>query len=128
MIRESKFILTHYPYAVDLSSFTPERDEDGARSGGAIDAVWFRRQKGINIAYIGLLWGDLNPPPTDAAELLARCRGGRDSIHLRRGRWDGTGYLGSVDPDVAAAHLEILRPMLEQYPAVPGGYDGWWRF
>jgi hypothetical protein len=25
-------------------------------------------------------------------------------------------------------HLKILRPMLANYPALPDGYDGWWRF
>jgi hypothetical protein len=29
---------------------------------------------------------------------------------------------------VIAKHLELLRPMLANYPALPGSYDGWWRF
>jgi hypothetical protein len=25
-------------------------------------------------------------------------------------------------------HLAVLRPMLENCPVIPDGYDGWWRF
>lgn len=35
---------------------------------------------------------------------------------------------GAQQPDVTEEHLALLRPMLANYPAVPDGYSGWWRF
>lgn len=126
MIREERFVLSHNPYAVDLSTFTPGRDEDGVQGGSAIDAVWFRRQQGATVAYIGLLWGRQNPTPVDAAEFLARHGGEREGGYFCHGRWDGVRYRGAREPEIAAAHLEILGPMLAAYPACPDDYEGWY--
>jgi hypothetical protein len=124
MIRMENLVLSRYPFAVNLATFTPGQGD--GRSASAIDAVWFRRQSGVTAAYIGMLWGVQDPPPADAAEFLARHGTERDRGHSCHGRWDGNRYRGSVDPDVAAAHLEILRPVLEQYPEIPPGFDGWY--
>lgn len=128
MIREESFVLSHRPYAVELDTFTPGADDEDAPGGSAIDTVWFRRYKGVTSAYIGYLWSIQHPRPADAAVFLARYGGDREHGYVCRGRWDGARYRGSSDPDVAAAHLEILRPMLENYPACPNSYCGWWRF
>lgn len=132
MIREDRFLISRRPYAIDLSSLrgnitlTP----NGRRPSyydGRINAVWFRRKQGVTAACIGTLWDLQDDEPTDGTEFLARHDDGRYGGDCE-GRWDGTGYWGAQEPEVIDQHLALLRPMLAAYPAVPEGYDGWWRF
>ena len=109
-------------YAVDLGSLRPDRGWWKA------DAVWFRRKDGITAACIGYLHDLQEPAPADAAEFLRRYTDGRNGGQCE-GRWDGEGYWGAYEaPEVMAEHLALLRPMLDTYPAIPTGYDGWWKF
>lgn len=132
MIREARFLISRRPYAVDLSSLrgTVNLTPQGRRPSyyeGRVDAVWFRRKQGVTVACIGTLWDLQDDEPADAVEFLARHDDGRYGGDCR-GRWDGTSYWGNVPLTVQEQHLEILRPMLAGYPAIPGGFDGWWRF
>ncbi|WP_030975190.1 hypothetical protein [Streptomyces sp. NRRL S-1824] len=120
MIREDRFLISRRPYAIDLASLI-----DGPVS--AVTAVWFRRKQGATVACIGNLWDTQRPTPKDVAEFLARHTDGRYGGTCE-GRWDGEHYWGAQKPDTIAEHLELLRPMLANYPAIPAGYDGWWRF
>jgi len=43
-------------------------------------------------------------------------------------RWDGVRYWGDEDVKEMQRFLGVLKPMLDAYPEVPAGYDGWWRF
>jgi len=130
VIREEDFVQSHGPYAVDLDSLQITGSFDGV--GGTwyqcrADAVWFRRRKGLTVACIGELRTSQQPRPADTAEFLERYTDGRYGGDCF-GRWDGTRYWGAQEPGIAAAHLALLRPMLERHPAIPAGYDGWWRF
>jgi hypothetical protein len=143
MIREGKFVLSHRPYAVDLASFhtIDPNNGDGLTAEPSewtwarIDAVWFRRRgtgygalkRMVTVACVGHLRDLQRPPPVDAADFLARHDDGRYGGDCE-GRWDGERYWGSQLPDIIEQHLELLRPMLAAYPAVPAAYDGWWRF
>lgn len=132
MIREARFLISRRPYAVDLSSLrgtvTPSpRGRRPSYYEGRVDAVWFRRRQGVTVACIGTLWDLQDDEPADAVEFLARHDDGRYGGDCA-GRWDGTSYWGNVPLTVQEQHLEILRPMLANYPAIPGGFDGWWRF
>lgn len=121
MRRETNHVMSHRPYAVDLS---------GLRTAGTharLDAVWYRRRKGVTVACIGHLWDHQRPAPQDAAEFLDRHDDGRYGGSCE-GRWDGERYWGAQEPDLIAVHLGLLRPMLADFPNVPEGYDGWWRF
>lgn len=122
MIREAEFVLSHRPYAVDLAGL-----KTTGHGRATLDAVWFRRRRGVTVACVGRLWDHQRPDPVDAAEFLTRHDDGRYGGDCL-GRWDGARYWGAQEPDVAARHLELLRPMLAAYPAAPAGYDGWWRF
>lgn len=121
MRRESRFVLSHRPYAVDLSGL----HVDGMRA--RLGAVWYRRRQRVTVACIGYLWDYQDATPRTAAEFLARHVDGRYGGTCE-GRWDGSRYWGAQEPDVIAQHLQILRPMLDAFPDVPDGYDGWWTF
>ena len=132
MISETRFLISRKPYAVDLTSLRGSRtDTPQGRNeyyfSGQVDAVWFRRRKGITVACIGTLWDLQHPEPADAVQFLTRHEDGRYGGDCT-GRWDGTGYWGHERPDIQEQHLAILRPMLANYPALPPLFDGWWTF
>ncbi|GHH57556.1 hypothetical protein [Lentzea cavernae] len=138
MIKMEKFLISKGPYAVDLASFNATWNETrwqgepppGAAKGSwhcTIRAVWFRRRRGETVASIGTLWKSFREAPVTALEFLEQHVDGRyggDAV----GRWDGDGYWGNVSLETQQEHLKILRPMLANYPAVPAGFDGWWKF
>lgn len=127
MIREDRFLISRKPYAVDLSSFRIKFYEEGKSGMASIDAVWFRRRRGETVACIGTLhtWEREEPTsPTSFLEAYTDGRYGGDCT----GRWDGESYWGNVTLEQQKQHLAILRPMLANFPALPDGYDGWWRF
>ncbi|QYN41144.1 hypothetical protein K1T35_48265 (plasmid) [Pseudonocardia sp. DSM 110487] len=130
MIREEKFRISRRPYAVDLSSMkiTPPSDGYGRSHRMRVDAAWFRRRSGFTVACVGQLWGYLGETePRDAAHALELHVDGRYGGDCH-GRWDGAGYWGMEQLEDIERHVALLRPMLENYPALPPGYDGWWRF
>jgi hypothetical protein len=117
-----KFAVSRPLYAVDLESY--RLSEQG---GSYINAVWFRRRKGVTAACAGQLWNYIRPRPQTAAEFLAEHtdnRYGGDCM----ARWDGSNCWSTVDEAQRAEFLRVLKPMLEAYPAVPEGFDGWWGF
>lgn len=136
MIKESKFVLSHKPFAIDLSTvrLTASRHgETGAWSlSGTCQAVWYRRKDGVTRACLGPLrlwaqWLREEPDLSGPEAMLGNKLDGRYGGDTQ-GRWDGTGYWGSEIPSVQRDHLVILRPMLGNYPCAPAGYDGWWTF
>jgi hypothetical protein len=132
VIRETRFAISHRPYAVDLTSLRGTRtDTPNGRNpyyfDGRVNAVWFRRKQGVTAACVGTLWDLQHPEPVDALQFLAQHEDGRYGGDCH-GRWDGERYWGAQEPEVMEQHLAVLRPMLAAYPALPDGYDGWWTF
>ncbi len=127
MIRENRFLLSRKQYAADLTSLTIEESQNEGYCWGHIDAVWYRRRRGVTVACIGELRDLQGSVPMDAVEFLERSTDGRYGGDCW-GRWDGENYWGAQRPDEIAAHLELLRPMLANYPQVPDGYSAWWTF
>ncbi|CAM4387608.1 hypothetical protein [Nocardiopsis rhodophaea] len=130
MHRETRFLISRRPYAVDLNSLrieTRTRYDGEPYYEGRINAVWYRRRKGVTYACIGTLWDIQHDLPRGGAEFLARHDDGRYGGDCH-GRWDGTRYWGAQVPEVTERHLLVLRPMLDHFPTVPEGYDGWWTF
>jgi hypothetical protein len=134
--RETRFVLSHRPYAVDLTSLRTKEHtrENGTHYySGTINAVWFRRRRAqgigdmLTVACVGTLWDYQDEQPADARAFLEAHDDGRYGGDCT-GRWDGTGYWGQQEPDRIAADLALLRPMLANYPFVPDGYEGWWVF
>ncbi|MFH8581609.1 hypothetical protein [Streptomyces zaomyceticus] len=130
MHRTDRFLISQKPYAVDLGSLQTARKErqDGSSFYfGRINAVWFRRKQGANVACIGSLWGFQDDLPATGTDFLTAHTDGTYGGDCT-GRWDGSSYWGNVTLDTQEEHLEILRPMLDAYPALPDGYSGWWTF
>jgi hypothetical protein len=130
--RVETFKISQRPYAVDLDPAhmrtTGYPWTDGT-TGWYVetDALWFRRKGGTTAACIGYLWDHQDHQPVTVPEFLERYSDGRYG-GTTVGRWDGRRYWGSQEPETMEDHLAVLRPMLERYPAVPDGYDGWWTF
>jgi hypothetical protein len=134
MIREDRFVMSRRPYAVDLGSFQCAESVSRYPDGRTITtyrltarAAWFRRKNRVTAACIGELWEFSGEPVSDAVAFLDQFDDGRYGGRCE-GRWDGFGYWGAEDDETRTAHLEILRPMLANFPAVPEGFDGWWTF
>lgn len=129
MIHETKFLISRRPYAVDLNGMAIKTThEEGRRFHSvSIRAVWYRRRRGETVACVGYLWDYLSPAPVDIHEALERMDDGRYGGDCA-GRWDGKRYWGAQKPAEIERHLELLRPMLANYPAVPPGFAGWWRY
>jgi hypothetical protein len=127
MIKASGFFMTAKPYAVDLASYRLA-DGDGR---GELDAVWFRRKDGANVACAGWLWDYQVPAQQDAAGFLREFTDGRYGGRCLA-RWNGTNLWSRTDIVVTEADREryrsVLVPMLAAFPAAPPGYDGWWVF
>ena len=130
MHRVDKFVVSHRPYAVDLSSFKYETDTGykGPYFSGTVGAVWFNRKSGITRACIGELWDVQDGTPTDVTTFLERHEDGSYGGRCFA-RWDGTSFwCAGQDPEENARYLELLKPMLENFPEPAPGYSGWWRF
>lgn len=129
MIREDKFLISKRPYAVDLFSLRIS-DPWKTRCWVHIDAVWFRRRRGVTVAVLGKLRDyQKTPAPLSVVEALERYTDGRYGGSWTA-RWDGESYVSEVPqpPEEMERHLELLRTMLDNYPEIPRGYDGWYRF
>ena len=134
MIRSGKFLISQKPYAVNLDTVTGEHSVHHGWTyfTGKVDAVWFRRKDKTTRACLGslYLWSnrmdgelDLSTPET----ILSFDFDGTGGANCY-GRWDGENYWGSERLDVQERHLDLLRPMLANFPTIPAGFDGWWRF
>lgn len=134
MIRSDKFLISQKPFAIDLSTVTGEQREHGDRLSyrGTANALWFRRQAGVTRACLGslMLFSHNLPAPLDLADPRAVLSADLDGRYGGdcHGRWDGQRYWGAQEPHVQALHLTVLEPMLANYPNLPAGHDGWWRF
>lgn len=122
MKRAEKFLISRPLYAVDLESY--RLSEQG---GSYINAVWFRRRKGVTVACVGEVWNYIRPRPQTAAEFLAAHddnRYGGDCL----ARWDGSNLWSNADEAQRREYFRVLLPMLAAYPDIPPGFDGWWGF
>lgn len=130
MHREDRFLISRKPFAVDLDSLRTKahtRDNGTHYYAGRIDAVWYRRRKGTTYACIGTLWDLQDKPPVTGREFLEAHDDGRYGGDCE-GRWDGARYWGAQEPDVMERHMAVLRPMVDDVPTIPDGFDGWWTF
>lgn len=131
MRKSDAFRISRKLYAVNLTSLTTQQYTGPSGHpyyAGRIGAVWFRRKNGRLTAYIGALWDYQDGlATTDPIEFLTRHDDGRHGGDCD-GRWDGTSYWGPGTLADQHRHLAVLQPMLENFPAIPPGYDGWWSF
>lgn len=131
MHKMDRFLISNRPYAVDFESFGKQHvPAEGIRREFwrcTIDAVWFRRRSGITAACIGYLWETERREPKNGLGWIEGFTDGRYG-GTALGRWDGESYWGDGTLADQDQHLKVLRPMLANYPEIPAGFDGWWRF
>lgn len=131
MYREDKFVMSHRGYAVDLASFRIDEIRTGWKGEYAcatVNAVWFRRKYGVNQAVAGELWDSQWTIPQNAVQFLEQHEDGRYGGRPFA-RWDGASFwCAGQDPEENDRYLKLLKPMLVNFPAIPPGRDGWWRF
>jgi hypothetical protein len=129
VIKEERFVFSHKPFAVRPDTFTVNR-RDGGWNDAAVDAVWYRRSGGVLRACRGFLHSPVGQtPPVSLEEFLAGYTDGRWGGHTTARvddamRWWGPGrHVGQMQAD-----YRLLKPMIDRYPYMPDGYDGWWTF
>ena len=134
MKREEKFVQSHQPYAVDLGSYHVGALSEHGSAWCRVNAVWFRRRRsGYNgplqtVACAGDVHTLLRPPSGTAEAFLLAHTDGRYGGDCQA-RWDGTElWAPGMSEPTRVEHLAVLRPMLEAYPELPEGFDGWWTF
>jgi hypothetical protein len=131
MIKLERFLISKRPYAASLAepphTKLHRRVDASVYWYASVQAVWFRRRDGRTMACVGRLWDFQDEKPKTVEQFLERHDDGRYGGSTE-GRWDGVGYWGSELPGIRAEHLELLEPMLEHFPEVPPGFDGWWTF
>lgn len=129
MIKSDRFLISQSPYAVDPGSLRTHPGHRPDYGYAHVSAVWFRRVKGVLRACAGELRSEAldTPLPATALEAAPLFRDGRYGGDCRA-RWDGATLWCLEDEETRARYKDILVPMLANFPAVPPGYDGWWRF
>lgn len=127
MIREKGFVLSRGQFAILPASLVIVPSEHGPAASCLVRAVWYRRKAGVLRACTGYVREWVDPGPRDVDDFLRRANDGRYGGHCE-GRWDGERYWGAQEPEVMEGHLALLRPMIEHFPLIPEGYQGWWRF
>jgi hypothetical protein len=129
MFRTAEFKISRPMYAVRLDTFSVGGPQAPFPNWGVVAAVWFRRRSRVTAACGGFLKDSTAEAgaPVDARDFLSRYTDGRyggDCV----ARWDGSTLWSLESERSRAEYLAVLRPMLEAYPAIPPGFDGWWHF
>lgn len=135
MFKIDKFLISKSLYAIRMDSLEVELRPCPEGFNGidiwhwTMDAVWFRRRKGTTVACTGQLWNYQETEPASAAEALAAATDGRHGADCKA-RWDGHSIwvLPPQAPDDSDRFTALLRPMLDRYPEIPSGFDGWWKY
>lgn len=134
MNRTNRFVMSHRPYVVDLSSWRRgemKTHDNGRRSAHQhIDAIRFRRKQGLTVAHYGALrdFSDAD----NAADMLRLHDDGRHGGNWIAA-WDGErcwteSPAAKTDLDRYAEILDAALVRLLNDKAVPDGYDGWYTF
>lgn len=138
MKRSEKFLISKQPYAVNLTTYNV-REHYSTYAGGkrvserpsywpTIEAVWFRRKSGTLSAHYGHLWDVTSEKPATVTSWLEGMTDGRYGGRCEV-RWNGQDlWAPEVDWDRQIQFQKVLAQMLDGYPAVPEGYEGWWTF
>jgi hypothetical protein len=126
VVKTEKFLISQVPVAVDLASYRV-LDQHPTRTWAQLQAVWYRRRKGVTIVSAGVLPIHVDGRPADVYEALDLYEDNGFGTDCRA-RWDGKTLWGQADEPTRAGYLALLRPMLDSYPVIPAGFDGWWAF
>lgn len=134
MKRLDKYKASAAPYALNPATFRAvgasneyHRPDKAGESFQryVVDAIWFKRRNGLRCVVSGTLSQNLDTEPQPAYDdFVAQFQYGRYGGNALA-RWDGT-LLWTPAGVLAGDYLiNFLDPILEDYPNLPVGYDGW---
>ena len=139
MIRAARLAVSRPMYAFAPETFAPRPwSTDGPSADGlyrgarGVNAVWFKRKSGVLTATLGTYGLFLLPrgpgatSDTYEAWVDAHTDNRYGAAHVAS--WDGTRLIGGGVPAVDAERVAFLQGMLDGFPSVPVGFDGWWTF
>lgn len=120
MIRQrDKFSFSEYFYAINWSTLRSNKDGTVAY----VDAIWFKKTRGEIAVCSGTL---SNHDTFTKDDFIAGFKYGRYGGNTQY-KWNGF-EMWSHDNnflDMIEAH-KFLDPILENYPDIPVGYEGWY--
>lgn len=117
LVRLDKFTPSKRPYALDLGAYTRSHNRLH------INAIWAGRKDGRTTAS----FGSLSAYGIETVEELIEkidMRWGGDSF----AKWDGDILItpSGVTQKLHQQYVEMLGAALNNFPAVPDGYEGWY--
>lgn len=115
IIQSSKFTFSEYFYAIDMKSLKPTYGFNAS-----MNAIWFKKTRG----QIAVCTGTLSSQGKTVEQFMAN-HDGRYGGNTEY-KWNGTEMWSSSNHflELMAAH-KILDPILQAFPEIPKGYEGW---
>lgn len=91
----------------------------------SIEAIWFRRKNGVEVASKGFLWDHAVGKEWTVEDFINEADTGRYG-GSPIGSWDGEDVIGVTNYQAILELVKELDPILNAYPAIPQGYQGWY--
>jgi len=129
VIRADKLLVSRPMYAFNPATWQP------ASVGYVVNAVWFRRKRGVLVASMGhyhpyVTIPHMRPASDSYAAWITAADDNRyGGKHVAS--WDGQALLCTdqpVTPEAAEKRIAWLDEVLRGFPDPPAGWDGWWTF
>lgn len=131
MIRQSdRFTQKEFFYALDLNSLKVKPIHDSALVGISMNALWFKREKGMLSICKGTIADYLKPEQEVTVEyFMDNYRSGRYGGSTQF-KWDGEKMWSkdNIYTKLVQAH-DSLDPLLQKFlnnQEIPAGYEGWY--
>ena len=130
MLELTNFAISKKLYAIKRDTFVATYSGDTQKGEPmyrvSVDAMWFRRKQGIEVISKGKL-GDLAVGKEwDIDDFIANVSTARYG-GTPFGSWDGYDVIGVTNYEAIVALVKELDPILDAYPDVPVGYEGWYK-
>lgn len=131
MLIQDNFALSKKLYAINRNGFTVATDttQNGQPTHRyALEAIWFRKRSNGRLAvFKGILWdfsrGGEPYTVDEFMEKVGTARYGGRPV----GCWDGEETWNIPNLKEQLAFVQEVDPYLQNYPAIPSGYEGWYR-
>lgn len=140
LIKSDKFYKSKIQFAVDMSSLKLKEHRsqwtqpdgsikvaDKINYYGTIRVVYFKKKDGVLSACEGVLWDWCGEKKLTAEEFLKRVSTKVYGPNCSA-KWDGKNLWGQSEIDSILYYRDFLEPILNNYPELPKGYEGWYEW